>query len=407
LEYKEMQRRVGSAIRVVGLTAVLGGASLAHAAEPPALVALVLDTSGSVGEADLARTRDLALGILGSLPPGSEVAVLTFDDQSRVVQPRTANPEEVKTALSQARIAGRYTALYDALYDASRYLKEAPRARKAIILITDGLDENSSLQVEDGLKVAVENKIPVYCVGIGKIQEAVLRRIAKLTSGEYQPLAATSGAALAGKIKDLPEPEPAVAPAQPTPVAAAPVEVAAAPATSAWLYVVAAVLVLGLGLVVFGLLRSKPLPRGRVSDPGARTVSRAIEPIDYGDDEGGGDRTVVMRTSNVEQVERTMMLRLQPRLIITRGTGEGQIFNLSGESALSIGRAPTNDIPLNDTAVSGEHCRVRPEEGAFVLHDLKSTNGTFVNEKRVTRHRLSEGDVVRVGETQIQFTLSP
>ena len=169
----------------------------------------------------------------------------------------------------------------------------------------------------------------------------------------------------------------------------------------------AAVLVLGLGLVVFGLLRGKPTPRGRVSDPRAQTQRTEIEPIDDGDDDGGGDRTIVTRTTETEQVERTMMLRLQPRLIITRGTGEGQIFNLSGESALSIGRAPTNDIPLNDTAVSGEHCRVRPEEGAFVLHDLKSTNGTFVNEKRISRHRLSEGDVVRVGETQIQFTLSP
>ena len=236
-------------------------------------------------------------------------------------------------------------------------------------------------------------------------------RIAKLTSGEYQPIDGWSGTALATRIRELPEPEPAASAATlaaaPAAAAAAVEAVSPAAPNNTWLYAIAAVIAAGLGLVVFGLLRSKPAARGRVADPGAQTMATIIEPLEPIDDDDGADRTIVMRTSSSEQVERTMMLRLQPRLIITRGTGEGQIFNLSGESALSIGRAPTNDIPLNDTAVSGEHCRVRPEEGAFVLHDLKSTNGTFVNEKRVTRHRLSEGDVVRVGETQIQFTLSP
>lgn len=114
-----------------------------------------------------------------------------------------------------------------------------------------------------------------------------------------------------------------------------------------------------------------------------------------------------MRAPEVGQVERTVMLRLQPSLTITRGSGEGQVFNLSMDSAVSIGRAPTNDIPVGDNAISGEHCRIRPEGGGFVLHDLQSTNGTFVNEKRIERHRLSEGDVIRVGETQLQFKMGP
>jgi len=66
----------------------------------------------------------------------------------------------------------------------------------------------------------------------------------------------------------------------------------------------------------------------------------------------------------------------------------------------SLGRAKVNDIVLNeDVAVSSEHCRIRPEDGKFVLHDLKSTNGTFVNDRRVTRQPLTEGDTIQVGET--------
>jgi pSer/pThr/pTyr-binding forkhead associated (FHA) protein len=125
------------------------------------------------------------------------------------------------------------------------------------------------------------------------------------------------------------------------------------------------------------------------------------------DEDDAAERTLVMRSSDVGQVERTVMLRLQPSLTITRGASQGQVFPLSMDSAVSLGRAPTNDIPLFDTAVSGEHCRIRPEEGGFVLHDLGSTNGTYVNEKRIERHRLSEGDTIRVGETHFQFRMGP
>ena len=72
----------------------------------------------------------------------------------------------------------------------------------------------------------------------------------------------------------------------------------------------------------------------------------------------------------------------------------------------SIGRGKDNDIVLDDVSVSSQHCRVRPEEGGFALHDLKSTNGTFVNERRVTRHALAEGDVIKLGETYLQFRTS-
>ena len=58
---------------------------------------------------------------------------------------------------------------------------------------------------------------------------------------------------------------------------------------------------------------------------------------------------------------------------------------------------------LKDVSISSQHCRIRPEDGGFVLHDLKSTNGTFVNDKRVSRHTLADGDRVQVGETVMQF----
>ena len=94
-------------------------------------------------------------------------------------------------------------------------------------------------------------------------------------------------------------------------------------------------------------------------------------------------------------------------LRITRGAGTGRTFELSRASALSLGRARANDVVLEDVAVSGQHCRIRPEDGGFVVHDLESTNGTFVNDRRVSRHPLAEGDVIQVGETRLRYQSPP
>jgi pSer/pThr/pTyr-binding forkhead associated (FHA) protein len=106
-----------------------------------------------------------------------------------------------------------------------------------------------------------------------------------------------------------------------------------------------------------------------------------------------------------EQLEKTITLQENPVLIITAGPGSGHVFTLSLESMMSIGRAKANDIVLEDVAVSSQHCRIRPDDGQFIVHDLRSTNGTFVNDHRVTRSHLRSGDVLKIGETTMQFRM--
>jgi Mg-chelatase subunit ChlD len=179
-----MQRR--SPARSAAAALVLAGfaASPGQAEQPAALVAVLLDSSGSLAPRELDWARKLALEVLGSLPSGSEVAVFTFDDESRLVLPRTSRAEDVQRALAGVRISGRHTALHDALYDASRYLRESGVARSAILLITDGKDEQSALNLDDGLRLAEQGHIPVFAVGVGQVEERGLRRIAKLTGGQ-------------------------------------------------------------------------------------------------------------------------------------------------------------------------------------------------------------------------------
>jgi len=75
-----------------------------------------------------------------------------------------------------------------------------------------------------------------------------------------------------------------------------------------------------------------------------------------------------------------------------------------GTHAVTIGRLPDNDLVIDNPAVSGRHARVYREGNHYVLEDLKSTNGTFVNDKPIARHTLLEGDVILVGKHTVVFT---
>ncbi|MGH2452004.1 MAG: FhaA domain-containing protein, partial [Candidatus Limnocylindria bacterium] len=72
-----------------------------------------------------------------------------------------------------------------------------------------------------------------------------------------------------------------------------------------------------------------------------------------------------------------------------------------GPSPLSIGRDPDNDLVLDDRRVSRRHAEVRLRLGRYTLYDLQSTNGTFVNGRRIAEMVLSDGDRISVGGNEI------
>ena len=82
----------------------------------------------------------------------------------------------------------------------------------------------------------------------------------------------------------------------------------------------------------------------------------------------------------------------------------GEVFTLDSHP-LTIGRAVNNDVSMpDDEYASGRHARFEPRRDGIWVEDIGSTNGTFVNGIRLTRERkLTPGDVVRVGETDLRF----
>jgi len=92
----------------------------------------------------------------------------------------------------------------------------------------------------------------------------------------------------------------------------------------------------------------------------------------------------------------------EPKLIIRLPGGVASEFII--RERVSLGRNPQrNSICISDREVSKEHAVVERRGGEVVVRDLGSSNGTFVNEAKITEVRLADGDVVRLGTTQIVY----
>lgn len=93
----------------------------------------------------------------------------------------------------------------------------------------------------------------------------------------------------------------------------------------------------------------------------------------------------------------------QHRLVMRTGPTPGKVIDLT-EDSLTIGREPSNEIPINDAEISRKHARLSVQGDNYVIEDLGSTNGTFVNGQRLMGpHVLKPGEIVSFGE-QISCT---
>ena len=87
----------------------------------------------------------------------------------------------------------------------------------------------------------------------------------------------------------------------------------------------------------------------------------------------------------------------------TGAGSEAPVFRLMPGAIKTLGRATRADFILDAALVSRLHCRFTAREsGELEVEDLRSTNGTFVNEVRVKRRPLAPGDLVRIGRVRLK-----
>jgi CheY-like chemotaxis protein len=88
-------------------------------------------------------------------------------------------------------------------------------------------------------------------------------------------------------------------------------------------------------------------------------------------------------------------------VVITKGLAA--VAHELGESWVTIGRADSNIFQIVASSISGRHCEVRLREGELIVRDLQSTNGTFIDDKKITEGVVKPGQILRLGEVELQL----
>jgi pSer/pThr/pTyr-binding forkhead associated (FHA) protein len=92
----------------------------------------------------------------------------------------------------------------------------------------------------------------------------------------------------------------------------------------------------------------------------------------------------------------------QALLVVKRGANAGSTF-LIDKDVTTAGRHPESDIFLDDVTVSRRHAEVRRQDTKFLVRDLGSLNGTYVNRERVEETELASGDELQIGKFKLVF----
>ena len=92
------------------------------------------------------------------------------------------------------------------------------------------------------------------------------------------------------------------------------------------------------------------------------------------------------------------------RLLCLTGGNKGVSYYISGRRVV-LGRSDKVDVQVLDEKASREHAEIVNINGDFILTDLKSQNGTVVEDLKITQHKLSSGDKIIIGATVLKFEI--
>lgn len=416
----------------------------------PIFLVLAIDVSGSMKGAPFQDAREAAEKVLSGLTPVDRAALITFGAKVERHEGLTANYEAIRTRLARLTPTRRETVLYDALCDAVNVLSVIPSGRKAVVVLSDGKDEGSRVRPEDCIQRASQNRVAIFSLIVGppaaqRTARTGLGRISTLSGGidfyrDGSPSVKEAPSIILRELKSqyllsfthprirqdgrehqlIVEIRPwsfSVGEARATVGFIVP----SRPGDRTPLGITAVLVILLLALAAGGTIwlrrprRRELLPPIEELEPMASPAPffpRAPQPTDPVVQLGGVGRTAALadephsRESAGPAGGKTELVAAPPLtlswFVEKEGMNPGQIYRVTSESFV-IGRSPQADLSLSDETVSDKHARLRKEADRFIIYDLASTNGLFVNGERVYSRALRDGDEVKVGNTVLVF----
>lgn len=168
---------------------------LDFSSDTPINTILVLDTSGSMRGNGIEAVRNSSDSFISQLHKDDQIGLICFNDHIRNILDITTNHEQASETIRKIdAVMNSGTCLYDAAYNAIQKFANISSGRRAIILLTDGVDEVLSGGIcsmhsfEDVIQLATnqQTRVPIYSIGLGpKVDQIKLQQLSSLTGGQF------------------------------------------------------------------------------------------------------------------------------------------------------------------------------------------------------------------------------
>jgi VWFA-related protein len=405
-------------------------------------VCLTLDLSGSMLVDDkLTYARNAAVAFIRQLGPKDRAAVLGFAGESRLIMPLSDNRNKLVQAALNAENGGNGTALLDAVHwsisqvalrpegitSVAGAARARPEARRLVVALTDGLDNISTVDINQAIEYARANGVSICTVSLGAdAAEGPLMQLAQETGGVFlrAPLPGDLERLYAALAEQLRK-EYRITYRTPVPEKNARRRVVKVALTSTPLTAETWYQAPGQGSLLVTApsageaAGASPLAAGDVRAAGRRFLGAAVAFLVV---VGGGSAAFIWWLSK-RRVQPSSSAGGQapasvPNPWPSSPVASGPVGPVGAVAAgpqaqalwvragtTRIGRGRDCDLVLDSSEVSRHHARIETMAGGagYLLVDEESRNGTFLNDHPVKQEPLRPGDLIRFGDREFRF----
>ena len=396
---------------------------------------LLADLSRSLSRKQFADYKKAALAFVDRLKSGDLVALVTFDRRVYRQVNFTSDREVLKSHIRKLRQNGSRTMLYDAILEAHKMLRDAPQQR-AIVVYTDGKENASRVVIGDLIELFTSNPVPLFVAGryrsfslkqlirLARISggdafraqnthdlDKVFRFLSRLKSQDFKLTYATKQKA--GSALDI-EIESALSPSglvrsytlPHNPAASLGSAEPSAESTKSDFFnwplqirshmpeiLLSLIVILLVAVIIMLFFRRQEINvKVENSNPPAY-----VAPEDM----------ALYPARKVAQTTAKLPLDYHHGWLVEKeGPHTGRKYRINWHN-ISIGFAEDNSIVIDDSTVSPRHAKIERQKRKFVLYDLMSEHGTYLNGKKLLRPKeLNDFDEISLGRTKLIFRKS-
>lgn len=407
-------------------------------------ILLCLDISGTMKGSPLHTVKNAVNKFIDEMRTVDKLAIIGFADEPELISDFSNDKEYLRSKVNGVRSKGSQTALYYAGYKGLKKLVEIQeKIAKILIIMGDGKNDSksSSYTEDDIIDLALKEGIPVFNIGYTKIDKVYLQsleRISDKTNGKFyespndeeldrqyhklyrqllniyllsyqicgmegdgnEHLNSISVFMNEKLQKSLTN--KFISPAGTPAVKCDEIIIKNATGISIWYYIIPAlILILVILSVVYLRIRKKHKltdeeENNVVQEPFEKIEEEDSPVIDAGKEQSQSESTVIYTNQN--NYESSSLI-----IEIKKGEHSGEKFELLKKGA-TIGRNTENVISLsNSPTVSSIHAEIIYLNGSFSIEDKESTNGTYINGRKILVHSIKDGDIWKIGSCEGVF----